>query len=67
MHVYFVQCFFKRIFDKVLDMTGFRRWRPGVVAHTLSMSDSGMQPTEEGARTVSSCVGLVACERVELE
>lgn len=59
--------FLKRIFDKVLDMTGLKHWRPGVVAHTSLMSDSGTQPTEDGERMVNSCVGLVAGERVELE
>lgn len=59
--------FLKRIFDKVLDLTGLKHWRPGVVAHALLMSDSGTQPTEEGERMVNSCVGLVACGGVGLE
>lgn len=48
-------------------MTGRTPWRPGVGAPAPAMSDAGTQPAEEGERTVSSCVGLVACEGVGLE
>lgn len=38
-----------------------------MAAQSLLMRGSGVQPNEEGERTVSSCVGLVAGEGDELE